>query len=396
MRKPLPPGKFKRYLLERLHLRGYFQQPGDGRPQPQIPAHLLLWSFLIGTLLRRNAFHALEALAHSAARQNLKIPRKFGDDTLGYFTQRLAPAPLRQALLSVLRQAKRNKAFDRTFWIGLILDGTGAARSSRRGCGYCLPIRSQGHLLGYNHKFSLACLTAGGLVLPADVELHRPGGGELEASRSLLRRLVGSLGPRFAQYVVWDSLYANAPALHEANDLGLYVAAPLKDNLPLLYAQARARFRTSSPTCTFRQGAERVQLWDADDFDPWDNLRWESVRVLRYRVTHHDGQVSQGYWLTDIPTRKFSSKSLFHLCQGRWGIENYGFNDGKNRYGLEHITHHHANSLLVQWLLIGLALTCERLFRLRYLRRGTHRPMAPADLLLLLWIGLGRQSHDTS
>src|SRR3974377_1925800 len=95
VRKPLPPGKFKRYLLERLHLRGYFQQPGDGRPQPQIPAHLLLWSFVIGTLLRRNAFHALEALAHSAARQNFTIPRQFGDDTLGYFTNRLHHAPLR-------------------------------------------------------------------------------------------------------------------------------------------------------------------------------------------------------------------------------------------------------------------------------------------------------------
>jgi len=396
VRKPLPPGKFKRYLLERLHLRGYFQQPGDGRPQPQIPAHLLLWSFLIGTLLRRNSFHALEALAHSAARQNLKISRKFGDDTLGYFTQRLAPAPLRQALVSVLRQAKRNKAFDQTLWIGLILDGSGAARSSRRACRSCLPIRQQGELVGYNHKFSLACLTAGGLVLPVDVQPYPLGGGELAASRTLLKRLVGSLGPRFAQYVVWDSLYANAPALHAANDLGLYVAAPLKENLPLLYAQAQARFQARPPTSTLQRGRDRIELWDADDFDPWDPLRWESVRVLRYRICHPDGQVCQGYWLTDIPTRKLSSQSLFHLCQGRWGIENYGFNDGKNRYGLEHITHHHANSLLVQWLLICLALTCERLFRLRYLRRGTHPPMSPAHLLLLLWIGLGGKPHDTS
>jgi hypothetical protein len=100
--------------------------------------------------------------------------------------------------------------------------------------------------------------------------------------------------------------------------------------------------------------------------------------------------------VTDIPTRKLGSKSLFHLCQGRWGIENQGFNDGKNRYGLEHLTHHHANSLLVQWLLICLALTCERLFRLRYLHRGTHPPLTAADLLLLLWIGLGRTPDDTS
>lgn len=396
VRKPLPPGKFKSFLLERLRLRHYFEQPGDGRPQAQIPARVLLWSFLIGTVLRRNSFHGLEALARSPARQSLKISRKFGKDTLGYFTERLGTAPLRQALVGVLRQAKRNKAFEQSRWIGLILDGTGAARSSRRACRYCHPIQGQGEILGYNHKFSLACLTAAGLVLPADVEPYRPGGGELAASRRMLERLVGSLGPRFAQYVVWDSLYANAPALHQANDLGLYVAAPLKDNLPLLYTQARERFEALPPTGIFREGTERVELWDADDFDPWDRLRWPSVRVLRYRVHHPDGTLCQGYWLTDIPTRKLSSKSLFRLCQGRWGIENQGFNDGKNRYGLEHITHHHANSLLVQWLLICLALTCERLFRLRYLRRGTHPPMAAAELLLLLWIGLGRTPDDTS
>ena len=242
----------------------------------------------------------------------------------------------------------------------------------------------------------MACLTAAGLVLPAAVEAYRPGGGELAASRRMLRRLVGSLGPRFAQYVVWDSLYANAPALHEANDLGLYAAAPLKDNLPNLYAQARARFEDRPPSLLVQDGKDRVELWDADDFDPWDNLRWQSVRVLRYRVQHPDGRLCPGYWLTDIPTRKLGSKSLFRLCQGRWGIENHGFNDGKNRYGLEHITHHHAHSLLVPWLLICLALTCQRLFRLRYLRRGTHPHMSPADLLLLLWIGLGRKPNDTS
>jgi len=48
-------------------------------------------------------------------------------------------------------------------------------------------------------------------------------------------------------------------------------------------------------------------------------------------------------------------------------VENQGFNDAKNRYGFEHITHHDANSMLVCWLLLLLALTIERLCRLRYL-----------------------------
>jgi hypothetical protein len=81
-------------------------------------------------------------------------------------------------------------------------DGTGAARSTRPGCHYCLPIKNQGEITGHNHKFSLACLTASGLVLPADIEPYSPGGGELAASRKMLRRLVGNR-TTLAQYVVW-------------------------------------------------------------------------------------------------------------------------------------------------------------------------------------------------
>ena len=69
----------------------------------------------------------------------------------------------------------------------------------------------------------------------------------------------------------------------------------------------------------------------------------------------------------------------------------------KNRHDLEHICHHHPNSLLITWLLACLALTIERLYRLRYLRRGTHPPPTAADFVHLLWLSLSRRvPADTS
>jgi len=74
-----------------------------------------------------------------------------------------------------------------------------------------------------------------------------------------------------------------------------------------------------------------------------------------------------------------------------------GFSDARNRYGFEHIPHHDANSLLVCWLLLLLALTIERLYRLRYLHRGTHTPHSAMDLLRLLRLSLAdTSSTDTS
>ncbi len=91
-------------------------------------------------------------------------------------------------------------------------------------------------------------------------------------------------------------------------------------------------------------------------------------------------------------------RALYAIAKSRWEIENQGFNDAKTRYGLEHIRHHQANSLLISWLLIALALTIERLYRLRYLHRGQHPVYTAVTLVRLLWLSLGssRAVHDTS
>jgi hypothetical protein len=76
------------------------------------------------------------------------------------------------------------------------------------------------------------------------------------------------------------------------------------------------------------------------------------------------------------------------MAKSRWQIENEGFNDAKNRYGLEHIRHHQERSLLMMWLLTCLSLTLERLYRLRYLHRGSHPVRTAIDLCRMLVLGL--------
>jgi len=140
-------------------------------------------------------------------------------------------------------------------------------------------------------------------------------------------------------------------------------------------AAAQKRFCHQPPQQVFRHGEDRVEIWDGDDFDPWETLRWETVRVIRYRQYKPDGTVYEAYWLTDFPRHRVSRRTLFLMAKSRWEIENQGFNDAQNRYGFGHICHPERHSLLVVWL-----LTTERLYRLRYLHRGTH-PIRPAAVL---------------
>ena len=396
MNGPSPRALWK-YVTGRLRLRRFFQAPGDGRKQPQIPAQTLLWSLLLGQLLRQCSFHSLEALVHSGVRRNLAVSAAFGDDSLGYFTERLDIAPLRTAMAGTLRQAKRNKAFENSRWIGLAIDGTTAGRCAESGCCFCRPFHNAAHdVIGYRHHFAAISVVGTGLSLPFDVEPYGPKDSEYKAAQRLLRRAVPNLGGRFADYLVVDGGLATAPFLHAADDVGLPVIARLKENLPELFAQAQKRFRQQSAHATFREDNERVELWDADDFDPWETLRWETVRVLFYRHHKADGSTIEAYWLTNLSCRRVAPRSLFHLARSRWEIENQGFNDAKNRHGLEHICHHHPNSLLVTWLITLWALTIERLYRLRYLHRGSHPIRTAIDLVRCLWLSLSRPTpRDT-
>ena len=383
------PRRLWTYVERRLRLGAYFRAPGDGRARPQIPAAALGWALVVGQVLREWSFHGVEALVRSPARRALRVARGFGDDALAYFTERLDPGPTRAALAATVRRAKRNKAFGRSRWVGVAIDGTGAGHCRAERCALCHPVRDPtDQVLGYLHHFVMISVVGTDLALPFDVEPYRPGDSEYVAGQRLLQRAVAQVGARFADYVVVDGGFATAPFLHVAGDLGLAVVARLKDNLPTVLAAAAARFATQPPSLTVEERGEQIELWDADDFDPWDTLRWATVRVLRYRQHKSDGTIVEAYWLTDLSPQRVGSRLLYRFAKSRWEIENEGFNEGKTRHGMEHISHHHANSVVVGWLLTIFALTIERLYRLRYLHRGRHRPVTAIAFVRALRLSL--------
>jgi len=393
------PQRLWKYATQRLRLAAYFRAPGDGRPAPQIPARAVVWGLVIGHVLREDAFAGVDALVRGGARA-LAVGRRFSHDTLAYVTARLDPAPTRQALGTVARQAKRNKALAGQPWIGLALDGTmtTCVQKSKADCAYCRPLsNAASEVLGYRHHVTVLSVAGVGVTLPVDAEPYGPGDSEYAAGQRLVQRAVAELGPRFADYVVADGEFATAPFLHTAGEVGLHAVVRLKENLPELYQAAQQRFAAQPPTEDFDEGRDHVEVWDAEDFDPWEALRWQTVRVIKYRQTKPDGRVIEALWLSDWRTSEVPSRALYRMAKSRWEIENETFNVAKTHHGMEHICHHQGNSLLVTWLILLLALAIERLYRLRYLHRGTHPVRAAIDLVRALRLSLGRPlSTDTS
>ena len=52
--------QIQNYACHCLALKSYFQQPGDGRAHPHIPAGDLVWSVGMGRILRLTSFLRLE------------------------------------------------------------------------------------------------------------------------------------------------------------------------------------------------------------------------------------------------------------------------------------------------------------------------------------------------
>ena len=67
-----------------------------------------------------------------------------------------------------------------------------------------------------------------------------------------------------------------------------------------------------------------MELWDAEDFDLWEALDWETVRVLFYRQHKPDGKAVEADPLTNFPSSTVGSQSLSRMAKSRWEIENQG------------------------------------------------------------------------
>ena len=87
-------------------------------------------------------------------------------------------------------------------------------------------------------------------------------------------------------------------------------AVELLDTSLSVNAAARGVLAYQSPNRIFKNGSDRVEIWDADDFDPWDTLEWKTVRVIHYRQHKPDGTIIEAQWLTNFSTPQVGSEPV--------------------------------------------------------------------------------------
>ena len=125
------------------------------------------------------------------------------------------------------------------------LDGVEVLSSYSRCCDSCLERRVGCRKGGvkveqvqYYHR-AVGCQIVNSPVKPfLAIEWLQPGEGEETAALRLLNRIGDLYGSRFFDILLLDALYAQAPVLQLAEQIGWDLVISLKQNLPDLYRSA--------------------------------------------------------------------------------------------------------------------------------------------------------------
>jgi hypothetical protein len=353
----------------------------DTRPQPRIATSVIVRSLLVMIVARLGSLNAVEQTRSSLFWRRFLHDALPSADTLSRVAAQMDPDPVREALLDLYTELKRNKALPPP-WHGLmalVLDGHEAHCTERRHCPDCLERRittAHGEHIQYYHRHVTALLLGRDFPILLDAEPQRPGEDEIATALRLLERLLKNF-PRAFDVVLGDALYTDPRLYNFLLDQGKDVLTVLKNENRNLLADARALFESQSPQ-RLPHGSTTREVWDLQGFTTWPQVS-RPVRVVRSRETtpirrQLEGQLQEQeadwVWATTLSVNRASSKAVVDLGHARWSIENQGFNETTNRWAADHVYRHHPVAILIFCLMTMLAFNLFYAF--------FHRNLQPA------------------
>ena len=353
---------FDAYVDKVFHLREALPALRDARQDPEIPPAAVFRALFYGFVFRLRSFKELEAdLAQPQLQQHSGAPRSFRDDALRYSLASFATEPLEQMLVAVNRQLKRNKALDPGRVQGHLvaaLDGIEVLSSFSRCCSDCLQRRvtctgADGQpveRIQYYHRAVGCQMVSSPVKAFLGLEWVAPGEGEDKAALRLLARLPDLYGSHFFDILLLDSLYAQAPVVNLAQEVGWSLVLTLKQENRDLYQDAFVLFSTREAEDRFTEqhpGQRReVQLWSESNL-PFTQECPQPVRVVHSQEAVTENHYRRGQrqpettfqewvWIDTLNPQMFSPRAVWRLGHSRWKLENNVSNDLTQKWALKH------------------------------------------------------------
>ena len=180
------------------------------------------------------------------------------------------------------------------------------------------------------------------------------------------KRLIERLKKRhghFADVIVADALYLNAPFINILKENGLEGVIRLKDERRMIFQDAERLFKQDEgKKASFWKGKKKIEVWDLSGFK-MEGCPYK-LRVVRYHEQwKENGKETERFmWL--VTTRDAADyRVLWEMMHRRWDIEENGFHQLKTYYHAKHCYCRDAVETIFNLIIIGFNVRELYLYR---------------------------------
>lgn len=364
------------------HMKSVYQIPEkikgltDHREKRLISHEQVVMAVLIVLMLQYESFHTVFTAPESMDKRlkhviKGRIPKV---DTVREVLTRTEGKEVEEILTSVIRRVRRNRVLQQPGTIGryvvAAIDGVELFSSTKKCCPKCLRRKKEGGKREEYFHRSVVCASIGRsphVIFGQEMLKPRDGAekdeGELTGGKRLIKRLHQKHG-HFADVIVADALYLNAPFINTVLECKLDAVIRLKDENRCIYRDAEGLFQKDLGRKEgFRQGKTSIEVWDLSDFEMEGCGR--KLRVVKFRETMPGQKEDRFIWLVTT-LMNTPPQLLWQMMHKRWDIEDNAFHQLKTYYHADHCYCHSAVEVI--FLLMLIAFNMRELYLYRRLK----------------------------
>ena len=391
--------KFMSYINNEYKVARYVKQIKDTRSKllirTSVVAYLLIFSFAMHV----SSFNRMKyLLEHNKTRflnlfpKNTRLPKI---DAIRDSVKSMNLNDVNEMHDAIVANAIQNDALVGNTINGLrvtAVDGVELFKSKVKCCSGCLTRELKNGEMEYFHR-AVLCLTVGGdphLALGAEMLKPKNDGsdkdeGELTGVKRLLPRLTQKHG-KFADVIVGDALFMNAPFLNLVASLGMAAVVRAKDERLTVVKSSLANCTNRPPDGIFKDTKKTVEFWEVD------NCRMagcnENIRFFKFieTWTTPKGKVkTREAWCITTLTDEIYAHTVWLIMRKRWDIENNGMRMLKTFFNADHNYVHgqEANEKILTFILIAFNLV--ELFLFKKLENFRNRRLLRIDILSTIY-----------
>ena len=366
----------------------------DTRKRKTIQTHTVSYLLLFAFVLQVSSFNRLKYLLENNKKRfqnllgrNTRLPKI---DAVRDAVASMDYEDIRKAHAQIIDKVIENKVLqDHTIngYRVAAIDGVELFSSELKHCEECLSRTVKG-VRQYFHR-AVVCMSVGSdphIALGAEMLHPKTDGSEKdEGEQTGAKRLLTKLHKahhHFADVIVGDALYMNAPFINHVRQLKMEVVIRAKDERLNIVQDALGLFRKREADETFHDTKAHVEVWDEDGFRM--EGCGENIRFLRFRerITRARGKIEEREVLciTTLP-KGVAAHTIWQIMHKRWDIENNGFRMLKTYFHADHCYVHGKGTNEKILLFILMAFTLMELFLFRRLVGFRERKLLRIDMI---------------